>query len=147
MFRWHAFNHFHKIYLRIPSIKNCTKIFYLAQGGNVLFFRCKMWLGSSITTRETVDLRLIVTYFNIPVLTTRPRLCESRAVSSWEHNFLCGQKGKGKTIPLQARTGPECSRRLRLPDFKTIGTRRCKVVSPTHRPPLTPGKIPGTHLF
>jgi hypothetical protein len=29
---------------------------------------------------------------------------------------------KGKTIPLQALTGPEDSRRLRLPDFKTIGT-------------------------
>jgi len=28
----------------------------------------------------------------------------------------------GKVIPLQAWTGPEGSRRLRLPDFKTIGT-------------------------
>jgi hypothetical protein len=27
----------------------------------------------------------------------------------------------GKAIPLQALTGPEGSRRLRLPDFKTIG--------------------------
>jgi len=26
-----------------------------------------------------------------------------------------------KAIPLQAWTGPEGSRRLRLPDFKTIG--------------------------
>jgi hypothetical protein len=31
-------------------------------------------------------------------------------------------KEKGKTIPLQALTGPEDSRRLRLPDLKTIGT-------------------------
>jgi len=31
-------------------------------------------------------------------------------------------KGKGKEIPLQAWTGPEGSRKLRLPDFKTIGT-------------------------
>jgi hypothetical protein len=31
-------------------------------------------------------------------------------------------KGKSKVIPLQAWTGPEGSRRLRLPDFKTIGT-------------------------
>jgi hypothetical protein len=31
-------------------------------------------------------------------------------------------KGKGKAISLQAWTGPEGSRRLRLPDFKTIGT-------------------------
>jgi hypothetical protein len=31
---------------------------------------------------------------------------------------------KGKTIPLQAWTGPKGSRRVRLPDFKTIGTWR-----------------------
>jgi hypothetical protein len=29
---------------------------------------------------------------------------------------------KGKAIPLQALTGPEGSKRLRLPDFMTIGT-------------------------
>jgi hypothetical protein len=34
--------------------------------------------------------------------------------------FIC--KGKGKAIPLQALTGPEGSRRLGFPDFKTIGT-------------------------
>jgi hypothetical protein len=31
-------------------------------------------------------------------------------------------KGKGKTVPFQAWAGPEGSRRLRLPDFKTVGT-------------------------
>ena len=31
-------------------------------------------------------------------------------------------KGKGKAIPLQAWTGPEASRMLRLPDFKSFGT-------------------------
>jgi hypothetical protein len=31
-------------------------------------------------------------------------------------------KGKGKAIPLQALTGPDGSKRLMLPDFKTIGT-------------------------
>jgi len=30
--------------------------------------------------------------------------------------------GKGKAIPLQAWSGPEGSRRLKLPDLKTIGT-------------------------
>jgi hypothetical protein len=29
---------------------------------------------------------------------------------------------KAKAIPLQALTGPEGSRRMRLPDFKTNGT-------------------------
>jgi hypothetical protein len=34
-----------------------------------------------------------------------------------------GQKAnEGKAIPLQSWTGPEGSRRLRLPDFKIIGT-------------------------
>jgi hypothetical protein len=42
------------------------------------------------------------------------------------------KKDKGKAIPLQAWTGPEGYRRMRLVDFQTI----VKVVSPTHRPPL-----------
>jgi len=31
-------------------------------------------------------------------------------------------KGKGKAIPVKAWRGPEGSRRLRIPNFKTIGT-------------------------
>jgi hypothetical protein len=31
-------------------------------------------------------------------------------------------KAKGKAIPLQAWTGPEGSRSLRLPDFKMVDT-------------------------
>jgi len=34
------------------------------------------------------------------------------------------RQGIGKAIPFQAWTGPEVSRRLRLPDFKTVGTGR-----------------------
>jgi len=37
-------------------------------------------------------------------------------------NFSPMKNGKCKAIPLQAWTGPEGSRRLRLPDFKIIGT-------------------------
>jgi len=33
-----------------------------------------------------------------------------------------GGSSKGKAIPLEAWTGPEGSRRLKIPDFKTIGT-------------------------
>jgi len=36
--------------------------------------------------------------------------------------YYAASKGKGKAIPLQAWTGPEGSRSLRLPDFKTFGT-------------------------
>jgi hypothetical protein len=39
------------------------------------------------------------------------------------HKILINKcKKKSKAIPLQAWTGPEGSRRLRLTDFKTIGT-------------------------
>jgi len=31
-------------------------------------------------------------------------------------------KGGSKAIPVQAWTGPECSRRMGLPYFKTVGT-------------------------
>jgi len=34
----------------------------------------------------------------------------------------CKTGNKGKAVPLQAWTGPEGSRRLRLSDFKTIST-------------------------
>jgi len=36
--------------------------------------------------------------------------------------LLFNVKGKGKAIPLQAWTGPEGSRKLRLPDFKRSRT-------------------------
>jgi len=35
---------------------------------------------------------------------------------------MMGGGGEGKAIPLQAWTGPEGSRRVRLPYFKTIST-------------------------
>ena len=37
------------------------------------------------------------------------------------YDFKLNIKCKDKAIPLQAWTGPEGSRRLGLPDFKTIG--------------------------
>jgi len=58
---------------------------------------------------------------------------------------LTQKKGKGKAIPLQAWTGPEGSRRMRLPDFTTMTHEGGKVVSPGYRPPLPPGNIPSTH--
>ena len=39
-----------------------------------------------------------------------------------QYTYNVNGKGKGKAVPLQAWTGLEGSRRLRLPDFKTIGT-------------------------
>ena len=54
--------------------------------------------------------------------------------------------GKGKADPLQAWSGPEGSRKLRFPDYMTMAQDGGKVVSLTHRPPLSPGNAPGTHF-
>jgi len=55
-------------------------------------------------------------------------------------------RGKGKTVPLQAWSGPEYSRKIKFPDFMTTAQDGGKVVSFTHRPPLPPGSTPCTHL-
>jgi len=54
---------------------------------------------------------------------------------------------KGKAVPLHAWSGPEVSRKLRFPDFMTTAQDGGKVVSLTHRPPLSPRNTPGTHFF
>ena len=54
---------------------------------------------------------------------------------------------KGKTVPLQAWSGPEGSRKLRFPDFMTTAQDGDKVVSLTHQPPLPLGNAPGTHFY
>ena len=60
--------------------------------------------------------------------------------------MVCKGKGKGKTIPLQAWSGPEDSRKLRFLDYMTMAQDGGKVVSLTHRPPLPPGNALGTHF-
>jgi hypothetical protein len=61
--------------------------------------------------------------------------------------FICILlQGKGKAVPIQAWSGPEGSKKLRFPDFMTTAQDGGKVVSLTHRPPLLPGNIPGTHF-
>jgi hypothetical protein len=72
-----------------------------------------------------------------------------------DNNIIGGTRTKkeperdinGKAIPLQALTSPEGSRRLRLPDFlRQSAHEGGKGVSPTHRPPSSPGNIPDTHF-
>ena len=46
----------------------------------------------------------------------------------------------------EAGSGPEGSRKLRLPDYMTMAQDGGKVVSLMHRPPLPPGNTPGTHF-
>ena len=65
--------------------------------------------------------------------------------SSLENNCVLVYS-KGKAVPLQAWTGPDGSRKLRLPDFVTAAQDGGKVVSLRHRPLLPPGNTPGTHF-
>jgi hypothetical protein len=65
---------------------------------------------------------------------------------SYKNEYNKYNKGKGNAIPLQAWTGPEGSRRLRLPDFKKSAHVDGKVDSSTHWPSLPPGNIPGIHF-
>ena len=51
-------------------------------------------------------------------LATCSNLCPYSCFCVGSHSTLL----TGKAVPLKAWTGPEGSRRLRLPDFKTIGT-------------------------
>jgi len=55
-------------------------------------------------------------------------------------------KKQGKSVPLQACSGPEGSRKLRFPDYMTTAQDGGKVVRLTHWPPLPPGNAPGTHF-
>ena len=53
---------------------------------------------------------------------------------------------KGKAVPLKAWSGPQGSRKLRLPDCITTTQDGGEVVSITQRPPLPPGNTLGTHI-
>jgi len=48
-------------------------------------------------------------------------ICETQTKKKVQH-ITCKGKGKGKAVPLQAWSGPECSRKVRLPDFYDNGT-------------------------
>ena len=52
----------------------------------------------------------------------------------------------GKSVPLQAWSGPEGSRKFRFPDYMKTAQDGGKVVSLMHRPPLPPGNGRGTHF-
>jgi len=53
---------------------------------------------------------------------------------------------KRKSVPLQAWSGTEGSRKLLFPDFMTTAQDGGKVVSLRHRPPLPPVNAPRTHF-
>jgi len=72
---------------------------------------------------------------------SRLRMCLSKEEESIRRDCTSSM-----TVPLQAWSGPEGSRKLRFPDFMTAAQDDGKVVSLTHRPPIPPGNAPSTHF-
>jgi hypothetical protein len=68
-----------------------------------------------------------------------------RVIKCYKYEKVKG-KGKGKAVPLQAWSGPECSTKLRFPDYMTTAQDGGNVVNLMHRPPLPPGNARGTHF-
>ena len=89
--------------------------------------------------------------FSFPSFYTQIKYTIHKYISKYDVHYTAfhhsWRQWKGKAIPLQAWTGPESSRRLRLPDFKTIGTKKVVRLSVLHTGRLyPPGNIPGTHF-
>jgi len=68
-------------------------------------------------------------------------LFHQHLVRSQTYKYIYIYIYKYKTVPLQARSGPEGSRKLKFPDYMTTAQDGGKVVSLTHRPPLLLGKM------
>ena len=98
---------------------------------------------------ETHGIRF---YFSMTI--TMQIICSKNEATERDHmddGDDCSQlvNCQTKKFPLQAWTGTEGFRRLRLPYFKTFGHsahKGGKVVSPTHRLPLPAENIPGTYV-
>jgi len=92
----------------------------------IMYFEWKYVVGSVAHT-GTAGLRAVhqapgcLNITGRQVLVCRYLYLEIHYMSEYICN-LCTCTVKGKPIPLQAWTGPEGSRSLRLPDFKTVGT-------------------------
>jgi hypothetical protein len=71
------------------------------------------------------------------VVSRLQQACVPQCLARWQNK-------KGKAFPLQAWTGPESSRSLRL--SRQSAYEGGMVVSPTHRPPLLSENISGTHF-
>ena len=79
-----------------------------------------------------------------PVLSKRTACWAVTLGCNWsyrEFREACNYTVKGKSVPLQACSGPEGTRKLRFPDYVTMAQNGGKVVSLTHRPPFYPQEI------
>ena len=140
--------------------ENCALLgVYAAQSGNsLLTFRDNLSLKFSrvfcLTVEDVTDR--LSRYFSteLPLYATKNpgrqvfplfHFLQNQAYLIVEGGNFQHVKGKGEAVPLQARSGPKGSRKLRFPDFMTTAQHGGKV-SLKHRPPLPPENTPGTHF-
>jgi hypothetical protein len=76
----------------------------------------------------------------VTVRSGQPATCTSTCTTLGFRHFIIYWI-KGKSVPLQAWSGPELSRKLRFPDLMTTAQGGGKVVSLKHRPHLPPQEI------
>jgi len=92
--------------LSLPQLRCDYIVYHYDTDGEILHRKSYLSLAEEYLSRRNVISRL---HFNIYI---------------YIYIYVCVCVCiyiKGKAIPLQAWTGPEGSRRLRLPDFKKIG--------------------------
>ena len=90
----------------------------------------------SLPSRANISLQ-----WEAQISTTSRRHPQTCSQTPWQSNYSnIQQLGKGTAIPLQAWTGPEGSRRLRLLDFKKICTWRWYSCQPYAPATFTPSK-------
>ena len=70
-----------------------------------------------------------------------------QSLSKFTQNVSRDNGQSRASVPLQALSDPEGSRKLRFPVYVTMAQDGGKVVNLTHRPPLPPGNAPGTHFY
>ena len=96
-------------------------------GCEVLSYVMRSRLISSPTLRRSVTASALKVVQSYHSRTQKSMPLGRLSVGSGSLRFL---KVKGKAIPLRTWTGPEGSKRLRLPDFKTIDTRFSAAFTP-----------------
>ena len=87
-----------------------------------------------------------IIFIGVRIIKEMPSSVASGTPYTTNYQYSCQGKSKGKAVPLQAWSGPECSRKLRFPGFMITAQDGGKVVSLKHRPPLPAGNTPGTHF-
>jgi hypothetical protein len=122
-----------------PCLSSLVRARYFKVWGFQQNTQYKSWNGSLRQLSCKLDNRRIRARFLAGARDSS--LLHSVQRRSEAHPASCSiGKDKGKATPLQALTSPEGLKRLRLPEFKTIGTWRCKGCQPYAPAAFTPRK-------